>query len=250
MEDIRHSFLFRRLTFRHTHAFDCRSGLPLHYLAYMISGAGRIVTKDETLTLRAGDLFFLPRGLCYQSFWQPDETGAVGWLSVGFALLPETSGEEPAAQRLPFDAACRDSLFAVTDGGVSCKTVGLLYSTLGALLPQMRKKQGAAAHTLPHKAAALLREDPYMPIGELAARCGVSVTGLYAAFRKRAGMTPHALRQKILVEKAVELLTTTDIPIEELSDRLGFSSSSYFRKVLYAQTGKTPTAIRKAGLNF
>ena len=63
-------------------------------------------------------------------------------------------------------------------------------------------------------------------------------------------MTPHALRQKILVEKAVELLTTTDIPIEEVSDRLGFSSSSYFRKILFAQTGKTPSAIRKEAFDF
>ena len=57
--------------------------------------------------------------------------------------------------------------------------------------------------------------------------------------------TPNTQRQIILCERAVELLTTTDRPIEEISTALGFSSSAYFRKVMREHTGMTPREIRK-----
>jgi len=49
----------------------------------------------------------------------------------------------------------------------------------------------------------------------------------------------------VLCKKSIDLLQTTDLPIEEISGMMGFSSSSYFRKVLKEHTGKTPHEIRK-----
>lgn len=80
---------------------------------------------------------------------------------------------------------------------------------------------------------------------QVASYCGVSQTALYNAFRQQLGITPNGMRQGILCEAARELLVTTGLSVEEISSRLGFSSSSYFRKVLFQHTGKTPLAIRK-----
>ena len=70
-------------------------------------------------------------------------------------------------------------------------------------------------------------------------------TALYTAFRRVRNTTPNTQRQIILCERAVELLTTTDRPIEEISTQLGFSSSAYFRKIIRAHTGLTPRMIRQ-----
>jgi transcriptional regulator GlxA family with amidase domain len=43
----------------------------------------------------------------------------------------------------------------------------------------------------------------------------------------------------------VELLLTTNKKIEEISEMTGFSSGSYFRKVLKKHLGYTPREIRK-----
>ena len=51
--------------------------------------------------------------------------------------------------------------------------------------------------------------------------------------------------EKYTYDYAGNLLTTTDASVQEISDRLGFSSGSYFRKVLRSYTGKTPGQIRK-----
>ena len=47
------------------------------------------------------------------------------------------------------------------------------------------------------------------------------------------------------VEKAKQLLMTTNISVEEISRMLNFSSASYFRKILKKYSGKTPKEIRK-----
>ncbi|MBE6762725.1 MAG: AraC family transcriptional regulator, partial [Ruminococcaceae bacterium] len=57
--------------------------------------------------------------------------------------------------------------------------------------------------------------------------------------------TPNQFRNEILCEKAISLLTTTNKSVQEISDTLNFSSTSYFRKILKAHTGKTPLEIRK-----
>lgn len=48
----------------------------------------------------------------------------------------------------------------------------------------------------------------------------------------------------IRVEKATQLLIDTSISIELISNRVGFSSSSYFGRIFKNHTGKTPLEIR------
>jgi AraC-like DNA-binding protein len=79
----------------------------------------------------------------------------------------------------------------------------------------------------------------------VAAYCHVSTSGLYSIFKKQLGKTPNELHAEILCEKAVSLLSTTDKSVQEISDTLGFSSTSYFRKILKKHTGKAPLEIRK-----
>ena len=84
-----------------------------------------------------------------------------------------------------------------------------------------------------------------LDIPAVAAACAVSQSGLYSACRQNGYKTPNAERQKILIEKAKNLLISTDEPIENISSVLGFSSSSYFRKIFVKVTGKSPRQIRR-----
>ena len=79
----------------------------------------------------------------------------------------------------------------------------------------------------------------------IASACRVSQSTLYAAFRTQRGVTPVHARQRQLVERAVTLLHTTDLPVEQISAQLGFSSPAYFRRVLRMVLGQTPREIRR-----
>ena len=56
---------------------------------------------------------------------------------------------------------------------------------------------------------------------------------------------PNSYRQKVLCDKASEILATTDLSIEEISSMLKFSSAAYFRKIFKEHTGTTPSGFRK-----
>jgi AraC-like DNA-binding protein len=79
----------------------------------------------------------------------------------------------------------------------------------------------------------------------LAGLCGMSASHFHAVFRREVGLTPVRYRHTLLVQEAMELLLRTNLPVEEISDRLGFSSSCYFRRVFSGITGKTPLEIRE-----
>jgi AraC-like DNA-binding protein len=90
-----------------------------------------------------------------------------------------------------------------------------------------------------------LRNNPNLKIPDIAKYCNISEPGIYSIFRRYLNKTPNEIKNEILCKNAVSLLTTTNKSVQEISDTLNFSSTSYFRKILREHTGKTPLEIRK-----
>lgn len=65
-------------------------------------------------------------------------------------------------------------------------------------------------------------------------------------FSKATGITFVEYRRYIRVQKAVELLSSSDISVTEVSGTVGFQSICAFNKAFRAITGYTPSAYRKA----
>ena len=82
-------------------------------------------------------------------------------------------------------------------------------------------------------------------VSDLARAMRMSESGLFTFIREYGKTTPISLKNRIRTEKAIQLLTTTDLSVEEISSRLGFCSAVYFRKVFRKETGKTPTELRR-----
>ncbi len=237
-------FQFRRIRFQNRHYTDNRQGVDRHYLAMLLEGSARIVTQDTVLDIAVGDCFYIPKGLSYRSYWEGEE--AVMWDSFGFSGWPDREARQYPLQKVQLTDRGRVLWTALSaDETVDAVSVGRLYSLLGELLPGMATRPQSPADAVYRLAVRQLREDPACSVEQLAKQCNVSVSGLYALFSRQFHTTPNTLRQQILVEKAVDLLTGTDRKVEDISRSLGFSSSSYFRKVIAAHTGKTPTKIRR-----
>ena len=63
-------------------------------------------------------------------------------------------------------------------------------------------------------------------------------------FKKETGLTPHEYITNARISSAKYLLTTTQLSISEISDKLGFSCSSAFCTVFKGKTGSTPNSYR------
>lgn len=241
------SFRNRTLCFRQCRHTDNSAGIACHFIGYMRRGSGVIRTlAGEELRVEAGDAFYLPMGLCYHSYWTPDVSGAVEWNSFGFVYIPTQGEGQRTMQRITLSTeglALVERLAA--QPRVSPLSVGLLYLLLDEIWPQLHTENGDGHAALLARAVHYMRDHLLCKIGDVARYCGMSESGFYAFFRERAGCTPVDMKNRLKVERAIELLTATDRSVEEISAQLGFCSAAYFRKVIKAKTGKSPTELRR-----
>ncbi|MCI0569454.1 MAG: AraC family transcriptional regulator [Myxococcaceae bacterium] len=82
---------------------------------------------------------------------------------------------------------------------------------------------------------------------DLAQRSGLSPFHFARAFKQSMGVTPHAFVQQRRVERARELLRTSDRSLGEVALETGFSSQSHFTTVFRRVTGLTPSVVRRGG---
>ena len=65
-------------------------------------------------------------------------------------------------------------------------------------------------------------------------------------FMKQSSMTCMNYLLKLRIDLAKILLTKTELPIGEISARVGYPDSNYFAKVFKNNVGMTPTGYRKS----
>ncbi|MBQ9761383.1 MAG: helix-turn-helix transcriptional regulator [Clostridia bacterium] len=238
-------FKFRTITVRRYSHTDNSKGINCHFLARMLHGHGRIVTEQkEVLELHAGDVFYLPRGLRYHSYWYGDPE--VSWESYAFTDFPRDPRKSYRMQVLHPDAEAILHLNALSPNtALSCSSIGHLFLLLDQLLPTMEEDHADSKQIIFERVTDYISSHLDFKVSELARHCGMSESGLYAFLQKNANTTPIDIKNRIKTERAVELLQSTDLFVEEISDRLGFCNTAYFRKVLRLQTGKTPSDIRR-----
>lgn len=74
---------------------------------------------------------------------------------------------------------------------------------------------------------------------------GYSVSTLYKNFQKHHHCTVGAYISERRIDYAVRLLLETDLPIEDISQKTGFSSAPYFSKTFKDRLGVSPLKFRK-----
>lgn len=241
------SFYFRRYQRHKYHLTDHfkTNGSPGHFIARMIKGSAKFKSLNKTITVSEGDIFYIPKGLKYQSFWYGNEEDEILFDSLRFQHFPMLDSYNYSLQTIDCSPEASALLLKIADKmTVNCTTVGMLYLFLGEVLDGMEQK---ARHHIDIAEIALdyMHNHTNFLISDVAEHCKVSESTLYGIFKKAYGTTPIEKKQEIFCERAAELLITTDLSVEEISAMLGFSSSSYFRKIFKKHTGKAPLQVRK-----
>ena len=245
------SFSFHHMRFSSLRHTDNSLGIQTHYIAKMLRGTGEICTlSGQKLIVHPGDVFYLPIGLRYHSYWKPDKDGEVAWKSFSFESIPMEQECHFSMQILtPSDSALIYLEQLIADATVSPISVGSLYLFLGMLMPSMTREMRDSKELQLERATQYIASHPQFTVPALARHCGVSESGIYALFQARAGMSPIEMKHHLQIERACILLSTTDLSVEEISSRLGFHSAGYFRRIFKHQTEKTPSEFRKEKFN-
>lgn len=86
-------------------------------------------------------------------------------------------------------------------------------------------------------------------IADIAETAGLSAARLHVIFRDQLSTTPHAYLMSLRLNAAVEMLSSTDLPIAEVAARVGYTDQSALTRALRRNQNRTPGAIRQVYKN-
>lgn len=90
-------------------------------------------------------------------------------------------------------------------------------------------------------------DDESFGIPDLVRELGVSRTLLFEKFKALLGQTPNEFIQTIRLKYAAQLIKESDLKINEIAFKVGFSDPKYFSKIFHKQFGISPSQFKKTG---
>lgn len=84
-----------------------------------------------------------------------------------------------------------------------------------------------------------------LTLSKIAQSAAISENECLRCFRSMIGSTPIQYIKQVRIQKAAELLTSTDRKISDIAAECGFQEMSYFAKTFRTLKGSTPSAYRQ-----
>lgn len=250
----------RRSGFETKHYFDASTGSLNSSFIYIVHGHLTINAGTKKLMLTCGDLFYIPEGVHYTAVWEGRPYIEYYNLNVvsnsydsslssgGFALqkIDALSTSET------FDTIRQIfSLMQTEERVKKIEALGLYYSFYAKAFPLLTPAEPEKYSPVLVKAIEYIEQNytKNFSIADLAAVCFVSESRLHHIFTDKLGSTPIKYRNQLRIERAAHDLRSTTLPIETISEKHGFNSSTYFREIFKEYTGLTPKEYRRIAQN-
>lgn len=222
-------------------------------------GQRHAVRAGEVLVIRAETRHRMQRygtGRMFATWVLASWEWLVGLDAVGCAAVPTVLPRSTGRTVAPLLDGLLDVADAASTGSLQaiCRQ-----QTLGFRLLEEIGRHGATP-VLASPSAAMERVRPVLrfvaenivqPMNrtDLAQQMHLSPTRFHAVFRAAMGTAPMAYVQKARLQKARELLVSTDLPIYGVAERCGFQSVYYFCRAFKKELRTTPTAYRRAAVH-
>jgi len=96
------------------------------------------------------------------------------------------------------------------------------------------------------QAKSYISDNLSLPISpeKIAIQLDISYSLFRSQFRKYTGFSPIQYQIQLRIQKAKEMLTSTNLSIKEITHKLGFESTFYFSRIFKQKTGKSPSQFR------
>lgn len=233
-----------------------RNPRPFHIVSQIKRGQAVFTGANKTITLNEGDVFFIPMGETYLSEWSGGEV--VYCSSVFFSF---ETGKDPTAEKsyslekIGGDSAKKISALIGEMQSLKDKTkfwdfrlLERFYALCEALFDELEySPKSANTHAVQAALDHIDKNfDTEISVKQLAELCNFSESRFHHIFKQVVGMSPIAYKHKVAINHALLYLESEHgYTVEEVSDKCGFSSSIYFRRIFKKITGKSPREYKK-----
>lgn len=206
--------------------------------AVYLAEAGLLSGEEITTHWAFGDLFRrhypdvrlrLDRGLCFADASQGVVTsgGTTGWQELALFLITHYGGASRAAKTA--------KVWLMADRG------------------ELQSPFASALRASPHDDAiiadaqvwiAMNYSDPN-PVQRMTVASGLPGTTFARRFRQATGQSPQDYVQSLRIEEARQMLETTDHPVAEIAEEVGYRDTASFRRLFKRRTGISPAEHRR-----
>lgn len=241
------SFIFNKVAYNNYHHGNLSTGIKHNYIMHLKKGNAKIVSESCTLELSEGEIALIPRGTKYNTYLYglPE----IEFYSYAYLNYPGNITKTFPPQKIEVTkkiSELSEKLICANDS--SCRTLGLFFLLLDELLKNVKTSHSEKNQVLLENAMNYMILNPNCKMSDVADHCHISEPGLYLVFKNTGDITPAKFKMQVKLERALNYILSTDLPIEEISSICGFSSSSYFRKNFYSAYKKTPREMRKSDI--
>ena len=138
-------------------------------------------------------------------------------------------------------ARAQKSGFQAVLAGITMHTIGLIYS--------INKNQdcGPVSMQKIQEACVLMRENIYDKFTpeDIAESINMSYSNFRKSFKQYTGIAPHQYMLQLKLSKIKDLLSSTEMSIQDIAMKLNFESADYFSYFFRSKTGINPLSYRK-----
>lgn len=253
---------------------------PFNRMYYIHSGEGKVFLKGETYQLTEGKIFLIPKFIPHT--YQCDESMEQTYICftdelignrniydlVNFSLLKDADylikslfdrivALNPNSTLKAYDPKIYDNNKELLFGSSSSRNIKANIETSGILLQlfstfiegniddkesQLMNKQLRINKVLNHIVNHLHER---ITVSELASLMCLSTDHFSILFKKIMGLRPNEYLQLKRIEQAQILLSTTDIPIQEIARKVGIENPSRFSSLFSQYNHMSPGQYRK-----
>ena len=230
-----------------------------YHVLYIVRGVCHLVLAQGERLVPAGHFILFRPGERQEYFFDADSgsfsyyihfTGRdVESVLRGLKLWDITVGASPNSRELSrmLDEMIREYSLLQTaheaiTGGLLLSVLGLLSRGVGLSQAQIDEKKQVRVRRVIERMYADM--DKKLSIEELARECNYSVGYFSHLFRAVTGVAPHAYMCRLRIERAKNLLDSTDLSVLEIALAVGCEDQNYFSRFFKEQTGFSPSAYR------
>ena len=198
-------------------------------------------TYDNIITASEGEIVYVPMGTVYTMSWKGESPSNI---AIHYQLALE--GDNAPMQLI---RGVKYPLCEVPQSELM--QMSLFYRLYSLCEPQIKATSTQPIDSRIECALEYIRVNYNVDftIEQLSDMCHLSPSRFHYLFKKSVGYTAIDYKNKLKTDIAMQLLITTSLSIEEISDRLNYNSAIYFRRVFKKFTGMSATQYRTSYYN-
>jgi AraC-like DNA-binding protein len=217
------------------------SARPYASFSFRTKGSGEFEIQGKHLSVREGNILFVPAGTPYKVEYSSSESIVVHLEDCNYAeaeciCLQNLSPTETLFHRL---------LDSWNEKHSVNQTKSILYDILEKISEDQKGFFGDTAFSDCVSYIDTHFCDPQLDIDGICGHGFISASSLQRKFRQHFGMSPKQYLIKLRMNRAFEFLIADRLSVRETALSCGFSSEKYFSRAFKAQYGYPPSQIRK-----